>query len=56
MVTVTAVRPPSRFGELSINQDYTVSGLEEKPQMGRGLINGGFFIFDKKGASIIFSA
>jgi glucose-1-phosphate cytidylyltransferase len=46
--TVTAVRPPSRFGELSINQDYTVSGLEEKPQMGRGLINGGFFVFDKK--------
>ena len=45
--TVTAVRPPSRFGELSIDQDSTVLGLEEKPQMGKGLINGGFFVFDK---------
>lgn len=45
--TVTAVRPPSRFGELNIDEDNTVLGLEEKPQMGRGLINGGFFVFDK---------
>ena len=46
--TVTAVRPPSRFGELNIDEDNTVLGLEEKPQMGKGLINGGFFIFDRK--------
>ena len=46
--TVTAVRPPSRFGELNIEEDNTVHELEEKPQMGKGLINGGFFIFDKK--------
>ena len=46
--TVTAVRPPSRFGELDIDKDGTVLGFEEKPQMGRGLINGGFFIFEKK--------
>tara|TARA_B110000444_G_C18852044_1_gene606623 strand:- start:20282 stop:21064 length:783 start_codon:yes stop_codon:yes gene_type:complete len=46
--TVTAVRPPSRFGELNIGQDNTVLDLEEKPQMGKGLINGGYFIFDKK--------
>ncbi|MCH8012525.1 MAG: glucose-1-phosphate cytidylyltransferase [Candidatus Marinimicrobia bacterium] len=46
--TVTAVRPPSRFGELNIDEDDTVLGLEEKPQMGQGLINGGFFVFDKK--------
>jgi len=45
--TVTAVRPPSRFGELSINEDNTVIELEEKSQMGKGMINGGFFIFDK---------
>ena len=46
--SVTAVRPPSRFGELNIDEDNTVQELEEKPQMGKGLINGGFFIFDKK--------
>ena len=48
MGSVTAVRPPSRFGELNIDEDNTVQELEEKPQMGKGLINGGFFIFDKK--------
>ena len=46
--SVTAVRPPSRFGELNINENNTVKELEEKPQMGKGLINGGFFIFDKQ--------
>ena len=45
--TVTAVRPPSRFGELRIDEYDTVLELEEKPQMGKGLINGGFFVFDK---------
>ena len=48
MGSVTAVRPPSRFGELNIDEDNIVQELEEKPQMGKGLINGGFFIFDKK--------
>ena len=48
MGSVTAVRPPSRFGELNIDGDNTVQELEEKPQMGKGLINGGFFIFDKQ--------
>ena len=48
MGTVTAVRPPSRFGELNIDENNTVQELEEKPQMGKGLINGGFFIFDKQ--------
>ena len=46
--SVTAVRPPSRFGELNIDENNTVKELEEKPQMGKGLINGGFFIFHKK--------
>ena len=46
--TVTAVRPPSRFGELSIDNENNVIRLNEKPQMGQGLINGGFFVFDKK--------
>ena len=46
--TLTAVRPPSRFGELNVGEDDTIRNLEEKPQMGQGLINGGFFVVDKK--------
>ncbi len=46
--SVTAVRPPSRFGELNIGRDNIVEDLEEKPQMGKGLINGGYFIFNKE--------
>ena len=45
--TVTAVRPPSRFGELNIDGKDSVLDLEEKPQMGKGFINGGFFIFNR---------
>ncbi|CAB1075337.1 glucose-1-phosphate cytidylyltransferase [Alkalispirochaeta odontotermitis] len=45
--TLTSVRPPSRFGELKLETD-TVLAFEEKPQMGTGIINGGFFVFDKR--------
>ena len=45
--TVSAVHPPSRFGEMVFDGDK-VSEFEEKPQMGGGYINGGFFVFDKK--------
>ena len=44
--TVTAVRPPARFGELEI-EDSSVINFEEKPQLQKGWINGGFFVFDK---------
>ena len=43
MVTVSAVRPVARFGELEIDQGK-VNSFQEKPQMGRGWINGGYFI------------
>lgn len=43
LVTVTAVRPPSRFGGLSFNGDL-VETFVEKPQIGEGWINGGFFV------------
>ena len=43
--TVTGVYPPSRFGDLKI-KDEQVIALNEKPQVSRGLINGGFFVFD----------
>ncbi|OHB63640.1 MAG: glucose-1-phosphate cytidylyltransferase [Planctomycetes bacterium RBG_13_62_9] len=43
--TVTAVRPPSRFGELVV-QTNRVRLFTEKPQASAGLINGGFAVFD----------
>ncbi|XDZ70414.1 glucose-1-phosphate cytidylyltransferase [Alphaproteobacteria bacterium LSUCC0744] len=43
MVTVTAVRPGARFGELMIDSDQ-VKSFQEKPQMGQGWINGGYFV------------
>jgi glucose-1-phosphate cytidylyltransferase len=45
VATVTAVRPPGRFGELSVAAG-TVAEFNEKPQAAGGLINGGFFVFD----------
>jgi glucose-1-phosphate cytidylyltransferase len=45
MVTVTAVHPGARFGELEINNDV-VSNFKEKPQTGQGWINGGFFVIN----------
>tara|TARA_B110000858_G_C17801381_1_gene475489 strand:+ start:205 stop:966 length:762 start_codon:yes stop_codon:yes gene_type:complete len=44
--TVTGVRPPARFGELEILDNLVIS-FKEKPQMQKGWINGGFFIFKK---------
>jgi glucose-1-phosphate cytidylyltransferase len=47
IATLTAVRPPVRFGELRLKGNI-VSKFEEKPKLSRGWINGGFFVFDKK--------
>jgi glucose-1-phosphate cytidylyltransferase len=46
VATVTAVRPPSRFGELKIHGDE-VREFNEKPQVTDGFINGGFFVFEE---------
>jgi len=43
MVTVSAVHPGARFGELEIN-DNVVSSFKEKPQTSQGWINGGYFV------------
>lgn len=43
--TVTAVRPPARFGVLAIEEDRVLH-FEEKPQTSEGWINGGFFVFE----------
>ena len=45
LATVTAVRPPARFGGLSLVGDK-VFEFSEKPQAGEGWINGGFFVFE----------
>ncbi len=43
MVTITAVHPGARFGELSTENGRVVS-FKEKPQTGKGWINGGYFV------------
>ncbi len=45
--TVTGVRPPSRFGELVVKNNR-VTSFTEKPQVSDGLINGGFFVLNRK--------
>ena len=45
--TVTAVHPPSRFGEMLLDGEQVLE-FEEKPQMVGGYINGGFFVFNRK--------
>jgi glucose-1-phosphate cytidylyltransferase len=45
LATVTAVRPPARFGGLMIN-DGMVGNFTEKPVSGEGWINGGFLVFE----------
>lgn len=45
IATVTAVRPPARFGGMVFDGDKVVEFLE-KPQTGEGWINGGYFVFE----------
>jgi glucose-1-phosphate cytidylyltransferase len=45
IATVTAVRPPARFGGLIFDGDAVVK-FTEKPQIGEGWINGGFLVFE----------
>lgn len=47
IVTLTAVRPPARFGGLVFDGDL-VSQFTEKPQIGEGWINGGFMVMEPK--------
>lgn len=46
LATVTAVRPPARFGGLVFNGDSLVTNFTEKPQIGEGWINGGYFVLE----------
>lgn len=45
IATTTAVRPPSRFGDIVLDGDKAVEFME-KPQMGEGWISGGFMVFE----------
>jgi glucose-1-phosphate cytidylyltransferase len=47
IATVSAVRPPGRFGEMRIT-DGRVTEFNEKPNTTEGFINGGFFVLDAK--------
>jgi len=46
LATMTAVRPPARFGAMELDGDH-VTAFSEKPQAGGGWINGGFFVFER---------
>ena len=45
--TMTAVKPPARFGELFLKGNR-ITSFEEKPQLKNNWINGGFFVFNYK--------
>ena len=46
LATVTAVRPPARYGHLEIQEDGGVTEFSEKPQAAEGWINGAFFVLE----------
>jgi glucose-1-phosphate cytidylyltransferase len=52
LATLTAVRPPARFGALETSGTM-VTSFEEKPLMSEGWINGGFFVFEPEIFDII---
>ena len=47
LVTLTAVRPPARFGSIKLNRNK-VSYFKEKSSLDEGWINGGFFVMNSK--------
>ncbi len=52
LATVTAVRPPARFGGISFSGEL-VASFQEKPQIGEGWINGGYFVLESAAADYI---
>ena len=46
LATLSAVRPPVRFGELELD-GINVTNFAEKPRLKKGWINGGFFVFER---------
>ena len=52
MITVSAVHPGARFGEIDLKGDM-VTNFEEKPQTTQGWINGGYFVVEPKFLDLI---
>jgi len=48
LLTIAAVHPPGRFGELTLLPDHSVVAFNEKPQTEMGWINGGYFVASTK--------
>lgn len=53
IVTVTAVNPPARFGEILFDENGIISDFAEKYQTNDGWINGGFFVIDPEAIKYI---
>jgi glucose-1-phosphate cytidylyltransferase len=47
IATVTGVRPTSRYGEMTVEGERVVE-FHEKPRDGKGLVSGGFFVFERR--------
>ena len=45
LITLSAVRPAARFGELELKESKVIS-FQEKPQLAEGWVNGGFFVIE----------
>jgi len=55
LATLTAVRPPARFGKIKLNKINNVTLFREKSSLDEGWINGGFFVLEPKIFSLIKS-
>ena len=53
LATLTAVRPPSRFGSLTINSDNIIERFIEKPVGDNSWVNGGFFVLEPRVLNLI---
>ena len=52
IATMTVVHPPARFGEVKFRKNL-ITSFKEKPQLKKGWINGGFFVFEPKFFNIL---
>lgn len=47
-ITITAIQPEARFGNLVIDENMNITEFKEKPKNEAGWINGGFFVCEPK--------